>query len=998
MFAQLQGSPVNTAGWNFAGAAKVTNVTGANNSEILLTPAVNATSGAIFFNQPINLNMCKKWKAEFDYRLYDGTGADGIAFCFLDVPPTGFQNASNLGIPRDANGLKVCIDTWNNCATSSNYQVPKVEIRWGKGYGDYNAGGTLVTEGECRTDAGPTVANVNGQLSVLRSSNYLHVIIEYNAGALSVNVAGYQLFNGVATPGFNFAGYLGFTGSTGGSNDNQSIKNVVIYTEMPPSVAGVAAHPVCPGDTVHLGTSATSGYSYSWTPATGLSSTTASNPVATAANTTGDVLYQKYYVKTAFTANPGCASADSVTITVNPAPQTDFTTPVICLPQGNTTISNKTSINDGTQNQLIYNWSFSDGGTSTQTNPAHKYTAAGNYSITLLATSVNGCKSTLTKNFTVNPQAKASIKVAAEYCQDSSLTFNGSTGGSPVQKWWWDLGEGNVDSVQNPLHTYSAPGTFTVTMHAVTTEGCVSDTASVPVTINPLPVASMAISGALCDGNALHFTENATPSIGTITSRTWLFDDGTTANTQTVNHAFTPYGSHKISLSVQNSKGCNSKPYSKTITISPKPVAGFFPPTICRGVNGAFTNNSTIADGTQGQFTYKWDFGDGNTASTSQPSHSYTNAGNYPVKLIVTSNNGCIDSLTKTFAVSDYPVVDFQVLTTNFCGNLPLQIKDNSSVQYGNLDAIKIYWDASQPTFTQVNSPASGAVYTHNYPTFGYTNSLQVTLKLQVFSSGQCYTEKSGVTVLFASPKLVFSAVPTYCSNDNRNVILNEARDTTAFQGSGYYTGDGVNNGNFIPSLAGAGEHTITYHYTLSNGCSDTITQTVKVGVKPTVSAGPNEVILKGGQIVLLGAASGGDNLSYNWTPATYLDNSTALQPVASPPGDTYYTLKATNSDGCNDTSGAWVKVLQFPLVPNAFSPNGDGINDTWQISYISSYPDCQVRVFNRYGQVVFTSTGYATPWNGTRNGEPLPVGTYYYVISTSHLLKPLSGSVTILR
>ncbi|MDE3211615.1 MAG: hypothetical protein KGM98_00160, partial [Bacteroidota bacterium] len=130
VFAQLTGSPMNTTGWNLQGGARVTNVTGTGNSELLLCP-LTSPSGAVFFNQPINLSLCNKWKAEFDYRMYDGTGADGIAFCFLDVPPVGFVAGGGLGIPSTANGLKICFDTWNNCIpfdpSTVHENMPKIE-------------------------------------------------------------------------------------------------------------------------------------------------------------------------------------------------------------------------------------------------------------------------------------------------------------------------------------------------------------------------------------------------------------------------------------------------------------------------------------------------------------------------------------------------------------------------------------------------------------------------------------------------------------------------------------------------------------------------------------------------------------------------------------------------------------------------------------------------------------------------------------------------------
>ena len=92
------------------------------------------------------------------------------------------------------------------------------------------------------------------------------------------------------------------------------------------------------------------------------------------------------------------------------------------------------------------------------------------------------------------------------------------------------------------------------------------------------------------------------------------------------------------------------------------------------------------------------------------------------------------------------------------------------------------------------------------------------------------------------------------------------------------------------------------------------------------------------------------------------------------------------------------VKVLKIPVVPNTFTPNGDGINDTWEIKYLSSYPNVMVEIFNRYGSKVFRSNGYTTPWDGRFNGGDLPLGTYYYIISPNSGRKPITGYLTIIR
>ncbi|WP_121810880.1 gliding motility-associated C-terminal domain-containing protein [Mucilaginibacter kameinonensis] len=85
-------------------------------------------------------------------------------------------------------------------------------------------------------------------------------------------------------------------------------------------------------------------------------------------------------------------------------------------------------------------------------------------------------------------------------------------------------------------------------------------------------------------------------------------------------------------------------------------------------------------------------------------------------------------------------------------------------------------------------------------------------------------------------------------------------------------------------------------------------------------------------------------------------------------------------------------------IIPNAFTPNGDGVNDTWRITGLAAYPNCTVNVFNRYGAGIFRSVGYSKDWNGSFNGYVLPSGTYYYVVDLKNGSKPLSGYVVLLK
>lgn len=170
----------------------------------------------------------------------------------------------------------------------------------------------------------------------------------------------------------------------------------------------------------------------------------------------------------------------------------------------------------------------------------------------------------------------------------------------------------------------------------------------------------------------------------------------------------------------------------------------------------------------------------------------------------------------------------------------------------------------------------------------------------------------------------------------------------------------------------------------------------VTVYPNPRVSAGDDREVLKGQQTRLNGSISG--EAAVKWSPTCYLTNDTIINPLLTPLQNTTYTINAVSAYGCTAAATVKVKVLDGLTIPNVFSPNGDGINDTWQIAGFQDFPAASLTIFNRYGQPVFQSAGYKTAWTGEINGAPLPVATYYYVINLGDQFKPVSGSVTIIR
>ncbi len=172
---------------------------------------------------------------------------------------------------------------------------------------------------------------------------------------------------------------------------------------------------------------------------------------------------------------------------------------------------------------------------------------------------------------------------------------------------------------------------------------------------------------------------------------------------------------------------------------------------------------------------------------------------------------------------------------------------------------------------------------------------------------------------------------------------------------------------------------------------------TVTVKPKPVVNAGPDKSTMAGKPVILDGQ-TGGNNVSFLWSPSTYLDDPRKLNPIATPLTDIIYTLQVI--DGCNMTVSdeVFVKVYSQIVIPNGFTPNGDGLNDLWNIAGLKSYSEALIKIFNRYGQVIFSSRGYEKPWDGHYKGRILPPGMYYYIIDLQNAEKIFSGSITIIK
>jgi gliding motility-associated-like protein len=427
---------------------------------------------------------------------------------------------------------------------------------------------------------------------------------------------------------------------------------------------------------------------------------------------------------------------------------------------------------------------------------------------------------------------------------------------------------------------------------------------------------------------------------------------------------------------------------------------------VCDGNAITFKEESTAPTGVTLNNTI-WNFGDGSPAEQHLPgstfTHSFPTWGNYNVTMFNTSAYGCKSTSNITpLHVNPIPVAVFNFVQTSVClPNAAVSMVNTSSI--ADNSAITYAWNFGDPVSGSLNTSSAKTPPPHVYSGTGpYTVTL--TVKGAVGTNGACQQVISHVVnFIHPQPKAAFDfSKPEVCIGGD--VIVTDKTnglDGTVQQWFWDF-GDGIkaNTAQVQHLYTSASTYNVALYIVNSQGCnSDTLRQQFTVHPYPVVDAGPDKVVLEGGSVTMQPTVTGND-LQYLWSPATYLNNTNTATPTANIiMDDITYTLTVTGRGGCTAPSDkVFIKVLKAPKIPNTFTPNGDGINETWLIDYLDTYPNCRVQVFTRTGQLVFESRGYKTPWNGTIGGKPLPFDTYYYIIEPGNGRAPMTGYVTIVK
>jgi len=631
-------------------------------------------------------------------------------------------------------------------------------------------------------------------------------------------------------------------------------------------------------------------------------------------------------------------------------------------------------------------WVFGDGGISGLDSPVHYYNIPGTYSPYLVVTSHGGCTSTApAQNVKILGPYGALSYSPLQGCHTLTVNFNVITGN--VVKYLWVFSNTQTDStlVPNISFTYDSIGKYLPIVVLEDPSGC-----NVPiygsdsiVIIGSTPKFSVD-KDTLCSNGSVQFSDSTT-SVGTIQTYQWNFGDGTTSNLENPAHFYSAPGSYSVSLIVTTTTGCSDTSKQNTVVnVVAAPSIDIGGATSqCVPATISFTGIALVADPS---LTWSWNFYNGQTSAVQNPpAQVYTTPGSDSVLLKATNSSGCSDSVTKYFTINPSPGISAGADTTVCVGQ---------SVTLIATGGLSYNWLPPNGTLSCITCDSTVATPT--------TTTTYVVSGTSIYNCVQNDT----VVVNVITPQSI-SVTPLTDS-----ICLGQGVPLLA-SGETLYTwtpATGLSNPNIANPVASP-DSTTTYQVTgtdIKSCFSDTKSLTISVFNYPKIDVGPNVTLPIGTSYQITGNGSS-DIDSISWTPTIGLSCTDCLSPLASPITTTTYVISVENTGGCVSTDSVTILVTcdgKNLFVPNTFSPNGDGVNDAFFVSGNGLSTIQSMRVFNRWGQMVFEKRNFApndpnVGWDGNFNGRKAPVDVYIYtieVICENSQVVAYHGNVALIR
>ncbi|MGN6803745.1 MAG: PKD domain-containing protein [Ginsengibacter sp.] len=640
-----------------------------------------------------------------------------------------------------------------------------------------------------------------------------------------------------------------------------------------------------------------------------------------------------------------------------------------------------------TNNSINYSnlkWDFGDGTSSTEKNPSHFYSTAGTFIARLTVYSVSGCVSEKTQQITVNGPIGVLSYTNSDGCTPLTTSFSAHT--KKNTSFVWDFNDGITAATKdsNVVHTYTTPGKYLPKMILQDVNGCkVAITGKDSIGVYGITASFDKNSNLVCDSGTVSFA-NTSWTNDVIAKSYWNFGDGTVSSAAQPQHFYNRPGSYKTSLKVVTQRGCiDSIVNPQPVIVNPRPKIGISG-TAGACVPAVIKFSGTVANPDTSTVSWNWNFANGNASTQQFPSEqTYPSSGNFTVTAIGSSSNGCSDTARKQIDI--YPLPS-------------LSIGGDTIVCYGSSQTLSV---SGAQTYSW--SPAKD-LSCNNCATPIAKPDSAITYQVKGTSSKGCVSFDSVSLVVKYPFKLSFSKPDTLCLGRSVQLFASGTEKYSWFPSTGL-------NDAHSSSPTASPVTTTTYQVIGSDekGCfSDTAYVPVKVFPIPEVNAGVDQTIAVGNDLQIVPKISD-DVTSVEWMPTTGIVSQNYPSIIVKPTQSIEYTIRAKNAGGCM----AEDKVSVFAtcnnsniFVPNTFSPNGDGANDIFYPRGSGVFRILDLKVFNRWGQVVFEKANFnandaSAGWDGTFKGKQLAPDVFVYmlqVVCDNNTTLTFKGNIALLR
>lgn len=703
-------------------------------------------------------------------------------------------------------------------------------------------------------------------------------------------------------------------------------------------------------------------------------------------------------------ADNGCFDTSFLNIKVYPHPGSDFLINDTgqCVNDNNFYFTNNTFISEGA---FINRWFFGDGSAYYDGFDAtKKYNKDSTYVVRIISFSDRGCTDTISKTVTVYPKANTSFTLDnGQQCLDgNTFNFNSTTTlkrGTFTTNW--QFGDGSsLPNSSTATHSYISVGLFNVRLISQTNEGCL-DTATQQVRTLAMPVASFVsnYSSACLLGNDFQFNATSNVPGGASINHNWYFgDNDSTINSTFAQHAYASDGSYIVRLISSTNIGNCKDTSEQTMSVFPMPSAGF---TIDDDKQ-CFTNNLFGFTSTSGVSSgsidvYDWSFGDNTSSALPNPSKSYVKIDSFRVRLHVTTDRGCTDSIARRVYVYPVPVAKFTVSPPNAC-------LDVNSFSIVNSSSISNNGVISRHSFNYGNNDS---IIAQNPPPYSYTSNGDYTILLTVTSDQGCWDTATAMVQVNPNPELSFS-VDSVCFKDSSYFINSSTIASGSIDSWKWLFGNGRTSTLESPShkYKAIGQYDITLIAVTNKGCKDTLFIPGAAKVNPNPKAGFYYVKERSWEkevdIQYYDTSSGAVEWKWDFSsmgtstdqnPKLYYDDTLTQ----------FTRLVVTNGFKCRDTSEKVLFIAPDVIyyMPSAFTPNDDNINETFKPIGLAFAINYKFIVFNRWGEIVFETDNPQLGWDGTFNSELVQQDLYFYrleFVGVDELRHEEKGSIMILR